>query len=79
MSDQPDGCYPRVTGEQVLSGQFNESLVSLVGQMKDIVEGPDGAEFMAFEACDKTIINCTISPDIAFESVSSKYDQDLQC
>ncbi len=59
--------YLYIRKKQVPNGQFNKNLDSLVDQiMKGVVDG----ELVEFEACDQKIINCTISPELPFESES---------
>ena len=44
MSEQKDGCYPRVNGAMIQSQQYNGMIVSIVGKLvgNDTLQAADG-------------------------------------
>jgi hypothetical protein len=76
---QPEGYYPRLNAQMVLSGNFNQMIVSLVGK----VQGNQGTH-VKFQCADGGLIRLStehgdipaLSPDAVVEIVGQVMGQD---
>ena len=59
MSEQQEqGCYPRLNGKMVLSGEYTEKIISLVG-----IFVQDDGQTATMQCCDGSMVQFSHSPD----------------
>ncbi|KAL7557379.1 hypothetical protein ACA910_019266 [Epithemia clementina (nom. ined.)] len=56
MAQQEDGGYPRLNGSMICSGQYNNMIVSLVGQFASAVPTGNTVEFVCCDQGRATVI-----------------------